>query len=401
MIIPFTLKQGEAAVLWRPNGTRRFVEGPKVIFAPFDELEMLRRFVARDGEYLAIQFVDGTTEHLAGPCERWLDPLLHETISIRPAVNLDAHEAVVVYREKGGEVTHRVLRGPAVYVPQPNEWLHEFRWHGDNGKGQKVPRALKFEKLRVIPDQMYFDVDGVRTSDEALIVVRLMVFFELDEIERMLGQTHDPIADFINALSADIIRFAGARDFETFKTEAGNLNELDTYPELTRGAERIGYRITKVVYRGYLAPTKLQQMHDNAIETRTALVLESETEERRQEIADFQQTHEHDRAARERGEEQRTQEHRLRQQRETRQEELAGRREQAELELELRTRNQEAEEAHRSRLLQIQAEEWIRLEAAGADLTAVLVARERNPDKLIRLEQEGTKGHDLHLHEAI
>ena len=46
----------------------------------------------------------------------------------------------------------------------------------------------------------------VRTADEALITVQLMVFFELDDIEKMLLQTHDPIADFINAVTADIIR---------------------------------------------------------------------------------------------------------------------------------------------------------------------------------------------------
>ena len=122
--------------------------------------------MARDSEYLVVQFVDGTTEHLPGPCEHWLDPLVHSEITVRPAVNLDAHQAVVVYQENDGEVSHRVLRGPAVYVPQPNEWLHQFRWHGDNGSGQKVPKALQFTKLRVIPDQMYFDVEGVRIEQD-------------------------------------------------------------------------------------------------------------------------------------------------------------------------------------------------------------------------------------------
>ena len=43
-------------------------------------------------------------------------------------------------------------------------------------------------------------------------------------------------------------------------------------------AARIGFTITKVVYRGYHASEKLQKMHDNAIETRTALRLDADTQ---------------------------------------------------------------------------------------------------------------------------
>ncbi len=57
---------------------------------------------------------------------------------------------------------------------------------------------------------MYFDVENVRTADDALLIIKVMVFFELVDIEKMLDQTHDPIADFINALSADVVDFVGA-----------------------------------------------------------------------------------------------------------------------------------------------------------------------------------------------
>ena len=41
--------------------------------------------------------------------------------------------------------------------------LHEFVWHGTDplNKTRKVPGALKFTKLRVIPDQFYYNVDDV------------------------------------------------------------------------------------------------------------------------------------------------------------------------------------------------------------------------------------------------
>jgi hypothetical protein len=43
----------------------------------------------------------------------------------------------------------------------------------------------------------------------------------------------------------------------------------------------------KVVYRGYGAPERLQQMHDQAIEARTRLHLERATEQRAQDLESF------------------------------------------------------------------------------------------------------------------
>ena len=107
-------------------------------------------------------------------------------------------------------VVREVIRGPCVHVPLPDEWSHSFSWHGTdpNNKTRKVPNALKFKKLRVIPDQMYYNVNDVRTKDDAVVTVKLMLFFELRDIERMLDRTHDPIADMINAVTADIVAFA-------------------------------------------------------------------------------------------------------------------------------------------------------------------------------------------------
>ena len=399
MIFPKIIQDGQAVIAWKRNGSRQIIEGPKTIFAPFDQIYPLNKAIAREGEYLVIEYKDGRTEHQIGPCELWVDPLLHSAVYAKEVLSLDAHEAIVIYADNDGAIEHRILHGPAVYIPTPGEWLHQFRWHGDRGKGQKVPRALCFEKLRVIPDQLYFDVDGVRTADEALITVKLMVFFELENIEQMLAQTHDPIADFINALAADVIRFVGHCNFEEFKIKAEELNALETYQELTRGAERIGYRINKVVYRGYLASNKLQQMHDNAIEMRTGLVLEAETEEQQQTLTDLKQQREHARAAEQRDEENRLLNHRLDQERQEQELKLATKKQEEELEMQLRQKRHELERAQKQELLELQFNEWNHLHEAGTDLTAILVAQQRNPDKTIRLDQTGDA--EVHLHEAV
>jgi len=44
----------------------------------------------------------------------------------------------------------------------------------------------------------------VRTKDDALIKVKLMIFFELREIETMLNKTTDPVADFIKSVSLSL-----------------------------------------------------------------------------------------------------------------------------------------------------------------------------------------------------
>jgi len=484
MIFPKTIREGQALIVWKRDGTHSIEVGPKTVYAPFTETSHLEQVIAKEGEYLVIEYRNGTTKHLLGPVDRWVDPIkmvkvnTRKTIDIGPkealavfhdvdgqidyrlivgpnnfmpaptewhekvkkakasegeylvlehkdgrtehklgpcelwielnkfdnvstlkAIDLDAHEAIVVYNDNGGEVTHKVVKGPAVYVPQPTEWLHHFSWHGDDGTGKKAPHSLNFQKLRVIPDQMYFDVDGVRTADEALITVKLMVFFGLADIETMLQQTHDPISDFINAVTADVIRHVGALDFETFKEKAEALNDQVTFHELITGAERIGYNVHKVVYRGYEASTKLQEMHDSAIEMRTRLVLEKETEEQQQELTSFKQDCEHERAKQEREEAIRKQEHKLEQERSEREAMLQAEGEEAGLQLEILRNKQHAEKEHEAAMLDLRFTEWNQLHETGANLTDILVAKEHNPDKTIRLEKGDNA--QVHLHEAL
>src|SRR5205807_6108282 len=213
-------------------------------------------------------------------------------ISEEEALQLSAKEAVVVYSRAtdSGAVSRRLVYGPTLFVPQPGEWLHTFSWHASKGgsKGvQKVANALVFQKLWLMPDQMYHDVADVRTADDAVLMVRLMIFFELIDIDRMLDATHDPIGDFVNAATSDVVGFTGRHDFEQFKRNTAQLNELETYKQLTSRAAQCGYRINKVVYRGYGAAPALQQMHDQAIEARTRLQLDRATEQQAQDLENF------------------------------------------------------------------------------------------------------------------
>merc|ERR1740138_1692313 len=113
-----------------------------------------------------------------------------------------------------------------------------------------------------------------------------MIFFQLQSVETMLDATNDPIADIINSVSSDVISFCSARSFEQFKETAEQLNNLGVYQSLTNTVASRGLSVSKVVFRGFMAPQRLQKMHDDAIERRTKLVLERESEVQEQKLTD-------------------------------------------------------------------------------------------------------------------
>merc|ERR1712039_516992 len=72
-----------------------------------------------------------------------------------------------------------------------------------------------------------------------------------------------------------------------FKGATDQLNDLNVYQQLTSRAQGIGFDVTKVVFRGYGAPQRLQKMHDDAIERRTKLASDRENEEQEQRLQDM------------------------------------------------------------------------------------------------------------------
>jgi len=304
-----TVEEGERALMTRLDGTKELITGPERVWGWWNRFERLRHSVAHPGQFLIVRYRDGSQEHLLGPAEVWFDPRAHEGITCEECLQVSAKEAVVVYaRQESGEapeISRRILYGPAHFVPQPGEWLHRFSWHASRGGHlgvEKEPNGLVFEKLWLMPDQMYHDVRDVRTADNAVLTIRLMIFFELTDIERMLDATHDPIGDFVNAATADVVGFTGKHDFESFKRNTDQLNELATYKTLTSRSQQIGYQINNVVYRGYGAADSLQKMHDQAIEARTRLQLDRATEEQAQELENYRLGSQLERSAKRRSE---------------------------------------------------------------------------------------------------
>jgi len=311
-----TVHEGSRVAIWSRSGKVKIVDGPARVTLVFQRCVPLRQYRADQSQYLAVRKRAGPIEIKPGPCTVFFDPVEDEGISVENAVQIDASQALVVYRnvhaaeggsvkavahgggdggggDRGGgarSVDRRVVRGPARFIPTADEWCHEFSWSGvpkDGSKTTVQPNANKFKKLSVIPTSMYHNVSEVRTNDDTLITVKLMLFFQLDSIEKMLACTNDPIADFVNAASADVIAFCSGLNYENFLTLTGELNKLETFSQLTTRAHMIGYTISKVVFRGFQAGEKLQAMHDEAIQERTRLRLLEETQEQQQRAEDM------------------------------------------------------------------------------------------------------------------
>jgi hypothetical protein len=396
----YTIEENQRALVVRSNGAIEVVEGPRKIWRWGKTVRPMGHHIAHPGEFLMVRFRDGRQEHVRGPAHVWLDPRQHLGIDKEEIFQISDREAVVVYSKdpQTGRVGRRIVHGPADFMPEPGEWLHTFSWHGSqpapDGTYRKVPNGLVFQKLWLLPDQMYHDVPEVRTADGAVLTIRLMIFFELQDIEKMLVTSHDPIGDFVNAATADVVEFLSKHDFETFKASIERLNDIDTYEQLTARAEQCGYHIDKVVYRGYGAPAALQQMHEQALESRTRLRLEKDTETQAQELEDLKLDRQLGRAARERSELSATQAEELL---------LTARREQAALEtlrarreLERAQRQLDAETALHEQTAQQQARaEWLaRLRDLQVDLTAYLT--QSRSDHVIELR--GQPGQATHVH---
>lgn len=285
-----TVLEGEQAVIFNYLGEGRLVVGPMRVFLYRERMQKLKRFTASQYEYLKVRDKDGIVTHKRGPCEIYFNPLIHENIQVNDALKLDANHMVVVYKRlKDSSVQRRIIQGPTVFVPDAEEWLHEFKWHGTDpdNKARMVPGLDKFQQLSVIPEHFYYNVRDVRTNDDTMITVKLMLFYEMKDVLKMLDTTHDPIADMINGMCADVIAHVGKLSFDQFLKSTKQLSQLETYPQLEQRADRIGFCLQKIVFRGYHSSDQLQAMQNSAIESRTQLRLNTEIEGQRQRLLDL------------------------------------------------------------------------------------------------------------------
>jgi hypothetical protein len=317
------------------------------------------------------------------------DPVRHQQIQVLPVISVDGFEALVVYKEDveaKGHVERRIVRGPTQFMPDANEWVHEFSWHGPSGndKERLVPAGNKFTKLRTIPDQINYSTE-VRTQDDVLLTLKLIIFYEMADIERVLDSTSDPVGDLINALGADLITFAAKVSYERFlEVSSISLNDVNTFPLLTQRASSIGFAIAKVVYRGYKSSNDMQGMQEASLRTQQKLRAEHELALRNQELEDAKAARQAQRAEQDRSIQAAEHAERMRQKAVEHEAIIQQRR--AELEVEEVSVKKQNDE---------RVEFLSKLKALGVNLTQFLISEHSKVDKVVRVEAPGNPGTTL------
>mmetsp|Transcript_36766 Transcript_36766/g.84652 ORF Transcript_36766/g.84652 Transcript_36766/m.84652 type:complete len:497 (-) Transcript_36766:33-1523(-) len=421
-----TVPEGDRVAFWHHSGKCSILVGPAQTWAFGHKVEPMRPHTAGPTQYIAVSWRTGEIEILRGPISVWEDPVRHASVSVHSALEVASNEAIVVYKDttvSGSKlgVQRSVVRGPTLYVPSGHaEWLHRFSWHGTDERSlkeavqRKLPGLLRFEKLRLAPDQVYFDIPDVRTKDDALIVVKVMVFLTIKDVEKMLDNTQDPVSEFLNALNADIVEFVGGRTFEEFKSQLEQLNSLASYIYLSGRAAKVGYEVTKVVLRGYSTSQKLQLMHDDAIHKRTELALQRETQTQEQDLKDYKLDRDSARFERQadyklkRARERQTMEHdkavhqQLIQDVEAKAT-LERERRRHELEMARAEELQQQRLSHQKQEKAAEADHYGRLRALGVDLSSYLMALARGtPQRWIEIGSgrglQEASGTQLHIH---
>lgn len=398
-----TLDVGEQALVYNHEGVARIENGPQRMFLWRERFNVLERNAANQNSYLVVQYRDGRVEHKKGPCVMYTNPLEHFRINIKEMISLDANEALVVYREDGTtkEVSRYVQFGPTLVMPQANEWFHSFSWHGTdpNNKTLLIPNASQFQKLQIIPGNFYYNVDEVRTKDDAPIRIKLMVFYELKEIEIMLNATKDPIADIINCVCADVVAFAAKYSYIEFMERSSELNDLANYPQLMERSKKIGYEISKMVYRGYHAHPELQRIHDASIQTRTRLKLAYEKEQQQQNMTDLKLKNDSDRLQLEQTMEIESLNHKQSMEKAAMEHKLVLKIQETEKEKDRLVEDKmsvlEAKKEDDRQLLQHYKE----LHRLGVDLNQFLQSEARQPQKVVRITA-ADKAANFHIHRS-
>ena len=262
------------------NGPKEFI--PNINVKSIKKLDM---YPIDSGSYAVISYFDGKVEHVRGPTNICGDIRTINTVEIKPIMFVESNETIVVYTKHNDKLTRKIIKGATTFVPQPNDTIHEFSWSGHDGKNElniKIRNKVVFSRLKQMPHQMYLDVPNVRTKDDVLLTIKIIAFFDITNLEQMLDNTNDPIANISTGVGADVIKTISQFTFSEFKDAISQLNNLDQYTELLKTTNTIGITLNNIVFRGYLASSDLQKLHNDAVIERQKLILKEENQKNNQ-----------------------------------------------------------------------------------------------------------------------
>ena len=233
-----------------------------------------------EDEYASIIYIDGNIKNIKGPETIINNTQIIKNIEVKKILFIESNELIVTHtiNQQTFQTTRNIIKGPKYFIPLPTEKILNFIWSGTSKNSKyniKQTNQLQFNVFKNISQQMYLDVLNVFTSDHVDLTIKLMIFYDFINIEKMLDNTNDPICNISTEIINLIIKNISNMTFDEFKNEFKNINTKINDNEY-ENLDRIGVKINKISLIGYEAPTILQEIHNNSLKEKMKIILDKE-----------------------------------------------------------------------------------------------------------------------------
>ena len=274
-----TVKDGEAVAIWNARGELTQVIGPRRVTLWFSTIRFLYHFQATVGQFLQVKHRNGTTEHLVGPVELYLNPTKHTSITVMDGRNLiNQDDCLILYSHgsssspacvgvsnsnnkkvgseippsddlklgKGSEMANRkIVYGPQFVIPSENEWIHTFDWSDINsstaeGSLQGRSNRKRFQILKTNQTELSKVRLAIRTQEGPVVNVLLCMSYKIEHVEKCLDMV-DPMACIYSALVAD----ANRGDLSLVEVSK-RVSQVSSFASFQEAVDLCGFRILKL-----------------------------------------------------------------------------------------------------------------------------------------------------------
>ena len=165
-------------------------------------------------------------------------------------IRISEREAIVVIQK---DWTEKIIKwsDESEYILNPvEEQLKKFSWTWSWETwptSEKVPGSIVFDKIRLDDSQTYFSFP-VRTKDNVVINLHLMLFYSISNLNNLVKNTHDPLCEFYNKIQSEVSESISKKSFNEFKDSTNeHISNIDFLKN--DSFENIWLKIIKVALR--------------------------------------------------------------------------------------------------------------------------------------------------------
>eukprot|EP00545_Synedropsis_sp_CCMP1620_P011721 CAMPEP_0119014670 /NCGR_PEP_ID=MMETSP1176-20130426/10160_1 /TAXON_ID=265551 /ORGANISM="Synedropsis recta cf, Strain CCMP1620" /LENGTH=368 /DNA_ID=CAMNT_0006967885 /DNA_START=50 /DNA_END=1156 /DNA_ORIENTATION=+ len=251
-----TIKDGEAAVVWNNKGICTEIVGPNRTSLWFSTIRFLDPFKAEAQQYLAVKYRDGTVEHMPGPINLYLNPVVHDSIQVQDGTKLESKDdCIVVFSsrqeshavgsppvQKVARSARRVVYGPTFYFISPNDSIHQFKWSRHASVlNQPSPFINEFQALSTSKTNLWRIHCSIKTAESNTIQVGLAISYTIFSVEKCLA-AHNPIELIEAALMHDAQHSIIGKEADSHEWIA----KKSTFPTFCETMTSVGFLLLRI-----------------------------------------------------------------------------------------------------------------------------------------------------------